>query len=78
MEEYICALCGEKIDAMDDDYEELADGKIVCISCYLHKCKRCIGCNELFRKEEMIDLDVEGYHIINNTGTQPQHFLSAI
>ena len=61
MEDYICALCGEKIDAMDDDYEELADGKIVCVSCYLHKCKRCIGCNELFAEEEMIDLDVEGY-----------------
>ena len=61
MQEIICALCGEKIDEMDDDYEELADGRIVCISCCLSKCETCIGCFELFPKEDMIDLDVEGY-----------------
>ena len=61
MKEFICALCGEAIDEMDDDYDELADGRLVCMSCYRSKCKRCIGCDELFPKEDMIETDSDEY-----------------
>ena len=52
MDELIeCALCGEEIE--DDEYHELADGRIVCDSCYELETDECGECGERFHEDDL-------------------------
>ncbi len=47
----VCALCEEKIE--DEDYHELADGRIVCDYCYENDTVECDDCGERYPEDEL-------------------------
>lgn len=59
MDDMICSICGARI--VGDDYEELAEGDIVCSDCVDIHCKECEKCHDLFEVEEMIEEDGDYY-----------------